>query len=904
MIGQKLGPYEILAKLGEGGMGEVYRARDTMLDRDVAIKVLPDSFATDPDRVARFEREAKTLAALNHPNVGQIYGVYESGSRRALVLELVEGPTLADRIAMGPVPLEDALPIARQIADSLEAAHEHGIVHRDLKPANIKLRADGTVKVLDFGLAKAIDPAAAALSGVSQSPTLTTPAMTVAGVILGTAAYMSPEQARGGPVEKRADIWAFGVVLYEMLSGRRLFDEPTVSDTLAAVLKGDVALDALPRETPVTVRALIARCLTRDWRRRLRDIGEARIVIEDAIAHPDATTATPYANATAPRWWRLLPWSVAAVFAIVAGLAWAPWKSTAPAAEPVRLSIELGPSVHAIPGSGPAVVLSPDGSTIAFRGRIGDGERSRVFLRHLSRLDAVPLTGTDGADNIFFSPDGNWIAFSADNKLKKIRVDGGDAITLCDVTTTYRSGDWTEDGHIVFASSSRSGLSRVSANGGKPEPVTTLNQEAGEITHRFPQVLPGGRAVVFTAHTNSVSFDDAAIMLQSLSGGTPRVLLRGGYYARYVPSGHLVYLRESTLMAVPFDLDRLEVTGAPVRVVEGVATVVGSAYAQFSISKSGVLAYLPSAGFSNAYPIMWLDALGKLQPMRTAGSYLAPRFSPDGRRVAMEVFGQGHFKIWVYDWMRDVMSRLTGDVDSDERQPLWSPDGRHIVFSSDRIRGQAHLYAQQVDSAAPPQQLTDKPLSEREIAGSWLPDGKTLAITSRGTRAFDIMTLHIEGTETASWKPQSPTPLLNADFSEQAPAFSPDGRWLAYISNETGRNEVYVRRFPELDGREQISSDGGALPTWSRARKELFYTSVGAIRVVGYAPSGAEFRPGKSRVWAQLPLANIDGVRNYDLHPDGERMVILQPAATPEGVARDTVILEMNFQEELRRVTP
>ena len=572
-IGSTVGPYHVLAKLGEGGMGEVYRARDKKLNRDVAIKILPDLFAGDPDRLARFDREAQLLAALSHPNIAHIHGFEESpassghASLRALVMELVEGPTLAERLAAGPMSLDEALPIARQIAEALEAAHAQGIVHRDLKPANIKIDPSGMVKVLDFGLAKGTGPAkTGAFNNPAASmnlPTITTPAMTHARMILGTAAYMAPEQARGRVVDHRADIWAFGVVLFEMITGTRAFDGEEISDVLASVLKSDPKWTALPAAAPVALRRLIRRCLERDPKRRLQAIGEARIQIDDLISGVPEELAAPALPPVQSNASRVVPWALAVVgagLAVATLLLWAPWRQP-PLASPIRMSLELGAGTAlATVSQGAAAVLSPDGTMLAFVGQTTPGSRRQLFVRRLSETHATSLAGTENAVNPFYSPDGQWVAFFDVTKLKKVAVTGGAVVTITDAPNS-RGGAWSEDGTIVFAEN-RSGLFRVPSSGGAREPLTTL--ATGEVTHRFPQILPGGRAVLYTAHTAPDNFDDATIVVQPLPSGTPTTVQRGGYYGRYLPSGHVAFIHKGTLFATPLDLERLGVTGTSV----------------------------------------------------------------------------------------------------------------------------------------------------------------------------------------------------------------------------------------------------------------------------------------------------------------------------------------------------
>jgi hypothetical protein len=573
-------------------MGEVYRARDPKLGRDVALKILSDAFAADPDRVARFEREARVLAGLNHPHIAAIYGFQESGGGDAIVMELVEGPTLADRIHHGRIPLHDALPIAVQIAEALEAAHEKGIVHRDLKPANIKIRDEGTVKILDFGLAKALDAElspGATPGSMSMSPTLTAP--TQLGMILGTAAYMSPEQARGKPVDKRADIWAFGAVLYEMLTGQRAFAGDEISDTLAFVITREPDWSALPPDTPPPIHRLLRRCLEKDRKRRLADVADARFELDEAVrpgpvVDPNAAAKVTIDQRSAGRW---LPWSLAAaatLLAVVAFALWAPWRIP-PARTALRLTVDFGADISLVANAAATLALSPDGTALAFVGQPQSGE-PRLYVRRLNQLNATPLERTDGAAAPFFSPDGQWIAYFAEGKLKKMPVNGGASIALCDVSAP-RGGAWADDGTIVFAPASTSSLFRVSAAGGKPEPTTKLAQR--EVTHRWPQLIDRGKAVLFTSSASNGQYEDANLVVQQLPDGPRKVVVTGGYYGRYLPSGHIVYVHAATLFAVPFDLSRLEIDGPAVPVAEGVSATAGTGAAQFAVSADGTLEY-------------------------------------------------------------------------------------------------------------------------------------------------------------------------------------------------------------------------------------------------------------------------------------------------------------------------
>ena len=905
--GSRIGAYEILALLGSGGMGEVYRARDTRLKREVAVKVLLDAFSQDAERLARFQREAEVLATLNHSNIAAVYGLEKDGGNTGIILELVEGETLADIIARGPLPGADVLPIARQIADALETAHEKGIVHRDLKPANIKVTAEGKVKVLDFGLAKMLEPDRAA-SSLSMSPTLMSAAPTYAGVILGTAAYMSPEQARGKPVDRRTDIWAFGCVVFEMLTGKQAFDSgETVSDAIASILRNEPDWNALPADTPAHIRTLLRRCLQKDVQKRLPHIGVARLEIDEGPAEAAIETAAPGGQRLATPS-RRLTWIKAAVSglaigAIVVLLIWRPWRTPLPAAA-LRLSTELGAGVSLLP-VGSTLALSPDGNTLAF---VAEKSGTRqLYIRHLGQLQATPLTGTEDAADPFFSPDGQWIAFIANLKLKKTSVAGGGALTLCDAGAA-RGATWGDDDNIVFAPNTFSdgSLHRVSSTGGKVEPVT--KPEQGE-AHRWPQVLPGARAILYTASgkTNQ-NMDEANIVIQSLPTGTPKIIQRGGYYARYLPSGHLVYIHDGTLFAAPFDPDRLEMTGQPVPAIERVSTVpiapsLGGS--QFAVSTTGTLVYAPRQTAGVEVPIEWLHRDGKTTPLRTTPSnWSNPQFAPDGRKLAIDISDGQQNDVWVYEWERDTLTHLTFDPRSDVK-PVWTPDARRIVFASNRDKGVPNLYWQHADGTGEVQRLTES--THQQIPGSWHPGGKYLAFWETFPQTGnDIMILPMEGDEVSGWKPGKPTVFVNTPGDEQEPMFSPDGRWLAYQSNESGRPEVYVRPFPGPGGKWQISTEGGGgYPTWSRTRHELFYISVDAhIMVAPYTVEGTSFKAVKPRLWSERKIERRPRLRSFDLHPDGERFAVSAAGEAQTEAPRDKVVFIFNFFDELRRIAP
>src|SRR5215831_2798121 len=821
-LGSKLGSYEIVAAIGAGGMGEVYRARDTKLNRDVALKVLPEAFAADPDRLVRFQREAQLLAALSHPNIAAIYGLEGQDGREgplALVLELVEGPTLADRIAQGPIPVDDALPIAKQIAEALEAAHEQGIVHRDLKPANIKVRANGTVKVLDFGLAKAFEPASSGIA-VTNSPTITTPAMTMVGMILGTAAYMSPEQARGRLVDKRTDVWAFGCVLFEMLSGKRAFDGEDIAETIGAIIHKEPDWAALSSSAPPVVENAIKRCLTKDPRQRIRDIGDVQLALDGVFE--SQITIDAAADSSRPSSRTALWAGAAAVVAASLAFAlatWAPWKTSA-TTPAVRLEVDLGADVSIDTGTA-AVALSPDGTTLAF----ATANPRLLYVRRLDQLKATPLAGTEGARGPFFSPDGQWIGFftpGTTGKLKKVAVSGGAVVTLCDVTAD-RGASWIDPNVIVFAGVSQDALFRVSSAGGTPERLTTLGGR--EITHRWPQMLPGGKAVLYTRHTNLTGFNDAELVVQPLPNGAAKVIQRGAYDGRYLPSGHVVYVHDRTLFAAPFDLDRLEMTGASVPAIEGLDARNAVGAAQFAVAGNGTLVYLPTGGTGNDFPLEWMDRNGKMTLLRTTSAdWSNVVVGPGGRYLAMDVSDGRQTDIYVYDSERDTQTRLTfGPGDSEK--PVWSPDGKRIAFGATRsAKSGLNLYWQRADGTGDVQRLTESTFFQG--AWSFHPSGKFLAIHQlTPPRGDDILMVPIEGDEASGWKPGKAVPFLSTPYSERAPMFSPDGHWLAYQSQESGHDEVYVTRFPGPSGKWQISNGGGTTPTWSRARRELFFAN-------------------------------------------------------------------------------
>ena len=882
---QRMGRYDVTALLGEGGMGQVWQATDTQLNRQVALKILPDAFAADPDRLARFTREAQILASLNHPNIAAIYGIEEAEGTRALVLELVEGPTLADRIAKGPIPLDEALPIAKQIAEALEAAHEAGVIHRDLKPANIKVREDGTVKVLDFGLAKAFQPNASD-PGLSASPTISlTAAATQMGMVIGTAAYMAPEQASGKVVDKRADIWAFGAVLYEMLTGRRAFSGEDVSHTLAAVLMKEIDWTALSKDTPETVCRLLRRSLERDPRKRMRDIGEARQELEDPQPAPIAigTVGPPQLQL----WQRpLAALGIVVVAVLLASLA--VWNLTRPGPQAVsRFEIPFR-TEEILTGLGRhAVAVSPDGRQIVYVTTDG------LALRSLNQLTPVLLAGTDGsAREPFFSADGQSIGFftRSGNQLQKISTSGGAPVALGEAVNPW-GASWGADDVILYGQGP-DGIWRVPGTGGTREAVITV--EAGELAHG-PQMLPG-EWVLFTLRPASTQlWDESQIVMQSLASEERVVLIEGGRDARYIETGHLVYVLNGVLSAVAFDLDARQVLGGPVPLIEGIRATPTTGAAQFSIGGNGSLVYAPGAGGGGGtYSLSWLTRAGEENPTAApARTYGDMRVSPDGTRIAVDVLDQDNTDIWIWNLDDGPLTRLTFD-EAVDAVPLWTPDSQRVVFASSREGG--GLFWRAADGTGEVERLLES--TNRPRPWGWSTDGRLLL----DQRPGDIGVLTVEGDRTVEI-------LLGPDFRERAPALSPDGRWIAYLSDESGRNQIYVRPFPNVDdGKWQVSTNGGTDPVWSTDGRQLFFVDIPNRRLM---VANVETDPAFS--WDTptelVTLSGFDwaaGGRRYDLAPDGERFVVrkIGGAQTTGGAAFDGLIFVENWFEELKERVP
>jgi serine/threonine protein kinase len=903
--GTRLGPYEILAPLGAGGMGEVYRARDTKLNRDVAIKVLPELFVADPERVARFQREAKTLAALNHPHIGGIYGLEDADGVQALVLELVEGPTLAERIAQGPIPIDEALPIARQIAEALEAAHEAGIIHRDLKPANIKVRDDGTVKVLDFGLAKALEPMSAASPNVTASPTITTPAMmTGAGMILGTAAYMSPEQARGKRVDKRVDVWAFGVVLFEMLTGKLAFEGDDVSITLAAVLKSDPDWSSVPATVPPSLRRLLKRCLHKDPRERLRDIGEARIEIDCVQSGAPLEQLDESAPATAirraPRWRAVaVPTAIALAASLAtAGIVRFTTRSQVVPPQVSRLHITLPSTASlSVDGISDDLALTPDGSRLIYVGANG----TTLFVRPLDQLEPTPLVRGSALRDPFVSPDGQWVGFfDGPATLKKVPITGGPAQQVTHLASPEQGATWAADGIIVATVATTMGLQRISADGGAPVALTRPDSAHGEAAHVWPELLPGGQAVLCTVAATTGGVDAASIAVLDLRTGRLTTVLRGGSHAKYVASGHLVYAAAGSLRGVRFDLSRLAVDGTSSPVLTQVLTKPRGAV-DAVVSRGGTLAYVASGtGTELARTLVWVDSHVQETPIPAPPRpYYLPRLSPNGTRVAVAVADQT-VGIWLWDLARATLTRITS-ASTNESAPVWTPDGRRLLFNSDQggsRTGALNVFSRTSDSTGAVERLTESPNAQAPSAVS--PDGTRVIFEEYFPKTgWDVMALRFGDRQAIA--------LVQTSFDERNGIVSPDGRWLAYEANDSGSFEIYVRPYPAISsGHWQVSTSGGTQPAWALGGKELFYIGGdGTLMRVDVSANPIWTADAPTKVLDARYVVSTGGnfLRNYDVAPDGQRFLMLKrPGDATAGPPQ--IVVVQHFDEELKRLVP
>ena len=884
--GTRFGPYEIHSPLGVGGMGEVYRARDPRVQRDVAIKVLPDVVARDPDRLQRFQREAQALASLNHPNIALLYGVEDVDGVRGLVLELVDGPTLADLIARAAkpvgranrsvIPIDELLSIARQMADALEAAHEHGLVHRDLKPGNVKVTPGGVTKLLDFGLAKAFSEDATS-GNIVNSPTVTSIG-TRAGVILGTAAYMSPEQARGRPVDKRSDIWSFGCVIYEMLTGRAAFGGEDVTDVLVRIIEREPDLAALPEDTPPALVRLLRRCLVKDRRHRLSDIADARLELDEAIAVPRAA-APPGADASrrrATHW--LLPALAGAVVGAAAATAvvWTMTRPTPP--RPIRVVIAPPPSDPLYSESiGVQMALSPDGTQVVYVGVHG---APQLYARRIDQLEAQPIPGTLGARQPFFSPDGASVGFwaTAEGELRKVAFAGGPVVTICKAPTGNLYGaTWGPDGTIVFGSG---GLYRVSAAGGTPEVLTTPAGDRGEVEHRWPDILPDGKGLVFTVWSGSI--ERSRVVTRAFAGGDTRTLFEGASSARYATSGHLVFHQAGTLMATTFDPVRLTAGDRRVAVQENVKTTVSGA-ADFAIARDGTFVFIRGSTRPERR-LVWVDRQGRSeQLLPSPDDYWVPRFSPDGTRLAVGVGTD----IYVYELKRLTRSRVTFGTTAPLFPYTWSTDGTKILFSKVESKVGLDLYSTLADGSGTPDLLLKG--ENRQWATSMAPNGTLATYEQNPTTLRDIWILKPDRVRTK---------FLVTPYQERVARYSPNGRWVAYVSNDSSRDEVYVRDASGTGEKITVSNDGGTEPVWAANGRELFYRNGGRLLAATVVTEGA-FQASEPKVVFEGNFESDRGSgaanANYDVTRDGQRFVMIQAPT-----ASANIVVALNWFEELK----
>jgi serine/threonine protein kinase/WD40 repeat protein len=877
-------------------MGEVYRATDTKLNRDVALKILPEQFASDSQRMGRFQREAEVLASLDHPNIGQIYGIEEAGVTKALVLQLIEGPTLAEKIAQGPIPVEETLKIALQIAEGLEAAHEKGVIHRDLKPANIKVTPEGQVKILDFGLAKALEGEVPD-SSLSQSPTLTN-AATQAGVILGTAAYMSPEQAKGKAVDKRADIFAFGAVLYECLTGKRAFQGEDVSDTLASILAREPAWESLPEATPRNIRRLLLRCMQKDPHNRLHHVADVRIEIKTVLADP-SEGFPPAGVSPQPR---QTPWALVAGLAIlmfVLGAGTVFWlvESVETNSQPTgQFTIDLEPD-HSIPlrivntatgRQGDSFAVSPDGNYVVYIATKRGTGLTQLYLRSIDKFEAKPLPGTEEPSDPFFSPDSQWIGFLAENELKKVSLTGGPPVSLARMPgyAVWGGLSWGED--VIVFGTVGSGVWQVPVNGGEPQPMTTLDSEKDETRHGDPFLLPGGQGLLFTSVTSGFVSPDvndldmaSTIWLLSLTTGERRELTKGSR-PKYASSGHIVFQRGTSLFALLFNADRLQEVGAPIPLAEKVRIQLFTGLADFSISDTGSFVYLPAQEeFGNK--LLWVNRMGEVELLaETQGFVEDTRLSPDNTRLAVTVDDN----VWVYNIGRRILTPVTFGPEINSRA-IWTPDGKQLTFTSNRNIAQIPA-----DGSGEVEVLIESKIGA--TAHSWSPDGTVLAYSDGLLANRDIRLLPQKGEG-------EPKPLLVNPFDEHHPRFSPDGRWIAFISRRSGSSEIYITPSSGEGGIEQISSEGGTEPVWAPDGKELFYRDQDKMMAVSVQTEPI-FRAETPRLLFEGFESNTTDSRasSYDVSSDGQRFVMIRS----EEAQPDQIRVILNWFEELKERVP
>ena len=877
-IGSRLGHYDVTALIGEGGMGQVYQATDTKLNRQVALKILPEAFASDPDRLARFQREAQVLASLNHPGIAAIYGLEEADDTRALVLELVEGPTLADRIAQGPIPLDEALPIAKQIAEALEAAHEAGVIHRDLKPANVKVKDDGTVKVLDFGLAKAFQPDASDASQ-SMSPTISlTAAATQMGMVIGTAAYMAPEQAKGKPVDKRADVWAFGAVFYEMLSGKKPFAGDDVSETLARVIDREPDWSALPNGVPPVLETFLRRCLQKNPKQRVHDVADVRLAMAGAFevpASPAIASGDTLVGTQLHVWQRPGPLLFVAL-ALIATTALVVWTLMLP--EPgdvVQFTIvPPGSQAFTLGGSRQDLTITRDGTQVVYHGTDPSGPPGQISLWPLNQLAGTPLRGGEGAGP-FVSPNGNWIgSIATQTTLQRVSILGGPPQTLTESPAGILGASWGTNDQIIFGTRD-SGLFRVSGGGGDPEPLTALDAEQGETSHTWPFIIPGRDAVVFVIATGTSPLLTGQLAVFDLATEAATPLGLPGVSPQYASTGHLVYATaDGSVTAVPFDADSLKVNGDPVPLVEGVV-VKPSGAADFSISDNGRLVYaLSEGGDPTQVSLVWVsrDAQEELIDIQP-GAYRYPRISPDGGRVALDGRSEDN-NIWIWDFAQGTRSPLT--VGSDARYPVWTSDGDRLAYgtgtnldwTASNNTGETELLVEVPGSVPSPY--------------FFAPNGQAIVLRDRPATDDNLSMLSLGEPPERIWS-------LDREFNERNAELSPDNRWMAYESDESGVYQVSVRPFPQVhDDLVPISNTGGIQPRWSRDGRELFYIQPGnppQLIAVSIESREDDLVVGQRTVVMEWPYSRQGVGRSYDVSLDGRQFLALKGATGGDGEA-------------------
>lgn len=886
--------YEIIRELGKGGMGEVYLAEDANLKRQVAIKVLPQKFALDKERLARFEREARLLASLNHPNIATIHGLEKSDGQQFLVMELVEGDTLAERINKSPIPLDEALEICHQISEGLESAHEKGIIHRDLKPANIKITPERKVKILDFGIAKAFQGEPDETD--SSNFAAITDEMTRPGMILGTAAYMSPEQAKGKEAHKQTDIWAFGCILYECLTGKRAFGGETISETLASILKDELDTKALPSLTPWNITNLLHRCLAKDLKERLHDISDARIEIVQAIREPQ-TFETPKYDAANKVGWKpalILILAGLVIGAVIVGLLIRGLRPKMTPQQASRFSIVLPQDQKLTSLGRHSVALSPDGKFLVY------SANNQLYMRPLNQLQLISIQGTEGisasvneARNPIFSPDGKWVGYFADFTLRKIPISGGMPIDLCECSRPPYGANWELDDTIVFGQG-EDGIWRVPASGGTPEVLIKVNSDKHEIAHG-PQMLPQGNYVLFTLSTSTV-WDEAQIVVQSIESGDRKILIDKGTDARYVTTGHIVYAKAGAIWAVPFDVNRLELTGDKVLLpIRGVhQSTSGTGTAQFCFSPFGTFAYIPRSEAVSTRNLLWVDRTGKQELLtEQGGEYYRPRISPDGKRVVVEQSIGDNSSIWVYELNRKEPFRLTIDS-SDSFWPVWMPDGERIIFSSHR-RGDSGTLFLMSSTGGESQQLTE---SGFQYCPTISPDSKIIAFHDKDLPR-DIWTVPVDGK-------QKPQIFVQTEFDDSYPMFSPDGRWIAYQSNSPGMMQIFVKEYPNGITRQITSSGRNRYPVWSADGDELFFVNQSEDIPFRMMVAAIETDPHLS--WSDPKMlfegagVMLTDTRNYDIHPNGQRFLLVDEI--DQEVDDQQINIIINWFDELKRLVP